>query len=80
MGELGELLLGRTQVWDVSQAGDDQVRCLMAQGDYRAALEALARSYQHLIVRHCTAMLGDTGLGEEVAQEVFLGAYAALPR
>jgi RNA polymerase sigma-70 factor (ECF subfamily) len=25
-------------------------------------------------------MLGDTGQGEEVAQEVFLGAYAALPR
>jgi RNA polymerase sigma-70 factor, ECF subfamily len=25
-------------------------------------------------------MLGDTGHGEEVAQEVFLGAYAALPR
>jgi RNA polymerase sigma-70 factor (ECF subfamily) len=38
------------------------------------------RGYQHLIVRHCTAMLGDAAQGEEVAQEVFLGAYAALPR
>jgi RNA polymerase sigma-70 factor (ECF subfamily) len=80
LDELAELLLGRTQVWDVPQASDDQVLCLMAQGDYRAALEALARSYQHLIVRHCTAMLGDAAQGEEVAQEVFLGAYAALPR
>jgi RNA polymerase sigma-70 factor (ECF subfamily) len=25
-------------------------------------------------------MLGDTGHGEEIAQEVFLGAYAAMPR
>ena len=66
--------------WDASQAGDDQVQRLIAQGDYRAALEALVRGYQHLIVRHCTAMLGDAAHGEEVAQEVFLGAYAALPR
>ena len=65
---------------DASQAGDDQVRRLIAQGDYRPALEGLVRGYQHLIVRHCVAMLGDTGHGEEVAQEVFLGAYAALPR
>jgi RNA polymerase sigma-70 factor, ECF subfamily len=80
LGDLEELLLGRTQGWDVSQPGDDQVHRLMAQGDYRAALEALVRGYQHLIVRHCTAMLGDAARGEEVAQEVFLGAYAAMPR
>jgi RNA polymerase sigma-70 factor (ECF subfamily) len=65
---------------DAFQASDDQVRHLIAQGEYRAALEALVRGYQHLIVRHCTAMLGDTASGEEVAQEVFLGAYTALPR
>ena len=82
LGELGELLHARTFVMegDASQASDDQVRRLMAQGDYRAALEALVRGYQHLIVRHCTAMLGDAAHGEEVAQEVFLGAYAAMPR
>jgi RNA polymerase sigma-70 factor (ECF subfamily) len=80
LGELGELLRGRPQGWDVSQPGDDQVHRLLAQGDSRAALEALVRGYQHLIVRHCTAVLGDAGHGEEVAQEVFLGAYAALAR
>jgi RNA polymerase sigma-70 factor (ECF subfamily) len=80
LGDLEELLLGRTQGSDVSQTGDDQVQRLLAQGDYRAALEALVRGYQHLIVRHCTAMLGDAAHGEEVAQEVFLGAYAAMPR
>ena len=65
---------------DPFQAGDDQVQRLIAQGAYHPALEALVRTYQHLIVRHCTAMLGDAGHGEEVAQEVFLGAYAAMPR
>jgi RNA polymerase sigma-70 factor (ECF subfamily) len=65
---------------DSFQADDGQVRRLMAQGAYRPALEALVRTYQHLIVRHCTAMLGDTAHGEEVAQEVFLGAYTAMPR
>jgi DNA-directed RNA polymerase specialized sigma24 family protein len=80
LGDLEELLRGRTQEWDASQTGDDQVRRLMAQGHYRAALEAVVRGYQHLIVRHCTAMLGDAAHGEEMAQEVFLGAYAAMPR
>jgi RNA polymerase sigma-70 factor, ECF subfamily len=66
--------------WDAYQACDDRVQRLMAQGDYRAALEVLVRAYQHLIVRHCTAMLGDAAYGAELAQEVFLGAYAAMPR
>jgi RNA polymerase sigma-70 factor, ECF subfamily len=66
--------------WDLSQAGDAQVQHLIAQGAYRPALEVLVRSYQHMIVQHCTAMLGDAAHGEEVAQEVFLGAYAAMPR
>jgi RNA polymerase sigma-70 factor, ECF subfamily len=65
---------------DASQAADDQVQRLIARGEYRSALEALVRGYQRVIVRYCVTMLGDTGHGEEVAQEVFLGAYAALPR
>jgi RNA polymerase sigma-70 factor, ECF subfamily len=65
---------------DASEVADDQVQRLVARGDYRAALAALVGAYQHLIVRYCVAMLGDAGQGEEVAQEVFLGAYAALPR
>jgi RNA polymerase sigma-70 factor (ECF subfamily) len=81
-GHLGELLVVRTHMtdWDAYETSDDEVQRLIAQGAYRAALEALVRGYQHLIVRHCTAMLGDAAQGEEVAQEVFLGAYAALPR
>ena len=82
MGELRELLLARTQVMerDVSQTGDDWVQRLIALGDYRQALEALVQDYQRLIIRHCTAMLGNTAYGEEITQEVFLRAYAAMPR
>jgi RNA polymerase sigma-70 factor (ECF subfamily) len=70
----------RVMAGDASQAADDQVQRLIARGEYRAALEALVRGYQRVVVRYCVTMLGDTGHGEEVAQEVFLGAYAALPR
>jgi RNA polymerase sigma-70 factor (ECF subfamily) len=70
----------RVMEGDASQAADDQVQRLIARGEYRSALEGLVRGYQHLIVRYCVTMLGDTAHGEEVAQEVFLGAYAALPR
>jgi RNA polymerase sigma-70 factor, ECF subfamily len=82
LGELGELIHVRTPVMEdgTSQAVDAEVQRLVAQGAYRPALEALVRGYQHLIVRYCTAMLGDVAHGEEVAQEVFLGAHAALPR
>jgi RNA polymerase sigma-70 factor, ECF subfamily len=63
-----------------SWTGEAEVERLVARRAYRPALERLIHSYQHLIVRYCVAMLGDTGHGEEIAQEVFLGAYAALPR
>ena len=82
MGGIGELRYVGTQVMarDASEAADAEVERLIAGGEYRAALEALVRGYQRVIVRYCVTMLGDTGHGEEVAQEVFLGAYAAMPR
>jgi RNA polymerase sigma-70 factor, ECF subfamily len=80
--DLGEPIPGGTHAMagDTSQMGDAEVERLIARGEYRSALETLVRAYQDLIVRHCTAMLGGAGQGEEVAQEVFLGAYAAMPR
>jgi RNA polymerase sigma-70 factor (ECF subfamily) len=81
-GHLGELCIAQTFVMkrDTSPVSDDLVLDLIAQGAYRSALEVLVRGYQHLIVRYCTAMLGVAAQGEEVAQEVFLGAYATMPR
>jgi RNA polymerase sigma-70 factor, ECF subfamily len=80
--ELGESRHAGTHATagDTAQTGDAEVEHLVVRGQHRAALEALVRGCQHVVVRYCVAMLGDTGQGEEVAQEVFLGAYAALPR
>jgi len=50
----------------------------MTNRGYLAALEAAILAYQHEIVRFCTGMLGEDG--EDVAHDVFLIAYAALPR
>jgi hypothetical protein len=33
--------------WDASEASDDEVQRLIAREEYRAALEALVRGYQH---------------------------------
>jgi RNA polymerase sigma-70 factor (ECF subfamily) len=59
---------------------DDQVQTALAEGDFRGALEALVRGYQREIVGFCVNMLGNTEQGTEIAQEVFLAAYKALPQ
>ncbi|MBM4264708.1 MAG: hypothetical protein FJ145_25210 [Deltaproteobacteria bacterium] len=49
-------------------------------GDYSGALEALATAYQHKVTRRCFFLLG--GFRQEaadIAQEVFLNAYKAMP-
>jgi RNA polymerase sigma-70 factor, ECF subfamily len=81
-GQLGKRIDAGTQVTegDTFRVRGGEVQRLIGRGEYRAALEALVQGYQHQIVRYCVAMLGDAAHGEEVAQEVFLGAYLALPR
>jgi len=66
--------------WAQLQTYDDAVYRNLAADDYRGALEALVRGYQHVIVGFCTNMLDDASLGEEMAQEVFLAVYRAMPR
>jgi RNA polymerase sigma-70 factor (ECF subfamily) len=56
------------------------VQSFIAEGDFRGALEALVHGYQNAVVGFCAAMLGEAAKGEEVAQEVFLAAYKAMPR
>ncbi|GIX49654.1 MAG: hypothetical protein KatS3mg131_3865 [Candidatus Tectimicrobiota bacterium] len=65
--------------WDRLRPADQSVHEAIAAGDYRRALEALVAGYQHPVVGFCTHMLGDAALGEDVAQDVFLAAYAAMP-
>ena len=45
---------------------------------YMAALDMLVRKYQDEIVGYCTNLIGDQSLGEDIAQEVFLGAYQSM--
>jgi RNA polymerase sigma-70 factor (ECF subfamily) len=65
--------------WEQLRTYDETIRRNFAAGDFREALDTLVRGYQHVVVGFCTNMLGDTTLGEEVAQEVFLSAYRAMP-
>jgi RNA polymerase sigma-70 factor, ECF subfamily len=61
------------------EAMDDVILRAIAVGEFRKALEALVCEYQHAVVGFCTHMLGAAHHGQEVAQEVFLGAYQAMP-
>lgn len=66
--------------WDSLRNCDDTVQSELAEGNFRGALEALVHGYQHVVVGFCTNVLGDEAQAEEVAQEVFLAAYKAMPR
>ena len=66
--------------WDRLRHDDDAIQNDLSDGNYRRALEALVQVYQHAVVGFCHNMLGDTAQAEEVAQDVFLDAYKAMPR
>jgi RNA polymerase sigma-70 factor, ECF subfamily len=65
--------------WDQLKACDEAVQSEIARGDFRRALAVLVEGYQHCIVSFCAHMLGEMTSGEEVAQNVFLAAYHAMP-
>lgn len=66
--------------WDRLRYDDDAIQNDISDGNYRRALETLVQSYQHAVVGFCNNMLGEAAQAEEVAQEVFLDAYRAMPR
>jgi len=66
--------------WDTLRLWDSQVLTALAAGDCPQAFDALVRGYQDVVVGYCRNMLGDGLQGQEVAQEVFLAVYRALPR
>lgn len=65
--------------WESLRVYDETFHRNLVADDFQGALEALVRGYQHAMVGFCTNMLGDAHLGQEVAQEVFLAAYQAMP-
>ena len=68
--------------WDDVAPWESQVLAALGVGDLQRAMEALVLGYQHAVVGYCTHMLGGATPAEveEVAQEIFLAAYQALPR
>jgi RNA polymerase sigma factor (sigma-70 family) len=68
--------------WDDLAPWESQVLAALSLGDLQGAMDALVLGYQHAVVGYCTYMLGGATPEEveEVAQEVFLAAYQALPR
>jgi RNA polymerase sigma-70 factor (ECF subfamily) len=66
--------------WDRFRSHDAAVQGYLADGDYRRALETLVQAYQHAIVGFCHNMLSDITHAEEVAQDIILEAYKAMPR
>lgn len=65
--------------WHLQRPGDEMTQQALAEGAWHRALEYLVQTYQHAVVGFCTTMLGSVELGEEVAQDVFLAAYKAMP-
>jgi RNA polymerase sigma-70 factor (ECF subfamily) len=66
--------------WDFLAPYDAQVHAALATGDVKQALEVLLQGYQAVVVQYCTMLLDDAADGEEVAQEVFVAIWQALPR
>jgi RNA polymerase sigma-70 factor (ECF subfamily) len=66
--------------WEQLRPHDEAILNDIADGDYRRALSTMVRGYQHAMVGFCHNMLGDDAWAEEVAQDIFLDAYKAMPR
>lgn len=66
--------------WENLRSCDQSARQHIDDGNYRDALEVLVLGYQKIIIGFCTNMLGDQTQAEEVAQEVFLATFQAMPR
>lgn len=66
--------------WTAQQACDGDVQRALASGAFHQALETLVQGYQQAVVGFCVNMVGDVHHGEDIAQDVFLAVYKAMPR
>jgi RNA polymerase sigma-70 factor, ECF subfamily len=67
--------------WDELAPWESEVLAALLVGDFQRAIDALVLGYQHAIMGYCTNMLAGATQEEveEVAQDIFLAAYKALP-
>ncbi len=69
--------------WDELHNCDVQVEHYIIDGAYPCALSALVHGYERIMISFCRKYLGQAGEGgraEEIAQDIFLGAYRTMPR
>jgi RNA polymerase sigma-70 factor (ECF subfamily) len=59
---------------------DQAILLHIRRGDLYQALDMLVQTYQSMIVSHCAVLLADRERAEDMAQEVFLAAYTAMPK
>lgn len=72
-------MLRQQRVDRMPYAHEALVREAMAQHDFTRALELLVQHYQDAMLRYCHCHVLDTEVAREMAQEVFLAAFEAMP-
>jgi RNA polymerase sigma-70 factor, ECF subfamily len=58
---------------------EQEIRACLDQKRYQDAFDRLLPEFQNKVFRLAFAMLADTGLAEDIAQEVFVRIWKALP-
>src|SRR2546430_6370175 len=58
---------------------EQEIRACLDQKRYRDAFERLLPEFQNKVFRLAYAMLGEAGLAEDMAQDVFVRIWKALP-
>jgi RNA polymerase sigma-70 factor (ECF subfamily) len=58
---------------------EQEIRACLDQKQYREAFDRLLPEFQHKVFRLAYAMLGEAGAAEDMAQDVFIRIWKALP-
>ncbi|ETW97151.1 MAG: hypothetical protein ETSY2_45110 [Candidatus Entotheonella gemina] len=66
--------------WDSLQPYDKEVLEALAAQDQDRAFDIFLEGYQHKVVGYCAFKTGNQQDGEDIAQDVFVAIYNALPR
>jgi RNA polymerase sigma-70 factor (ECF subfamily) len=64
---------------DTSPTWEEQALAALDAGEIDQALTALIAGYSQAILAYCLARLGDAALAHDVAQDVFVAVWHALP-